>query len=302
VSADRDTTRIVRSWLRADEHESADRVLGAVLDQLDTTPQRGRTLPPLPIMSRFAKLLVGAATLGALTVVGVLLLAGPIANVGPSIPSSGASTEASNPSPSPAIADQWVRGADPRITATVEVPDGWTNTGHAVTTGSGSTHAGISFWTIKTVYADPCSWESSEVVTVPADTGEATSVVSALSTAWEPASGGDPGSAPSLTEPRDATLGGHAGLYAELTPPSATDFVACDGGAYRLWLARDDAARLLQAPGRVLRLWFLEVGSQVLVVDVTYTPVTDQSPEGWDAVLGQLEALIATVEIRSSEE
>ena len=35
-----DTTRIVRSWLRMDEHESADRVLDVVLDSLDATPQR----------------------------------------------------------------------------------------------------------------------------------------------------------------------------------------------------------------------------------------------------------------------
>lgn len=40
MSTDRDTTRIVRSWLRTDEQESADRVLDAVLARLDTTPQR----------------------------------------------------------------------------------------------------------------------------------------------------------------------------------------------------------------------------------------------------------------------
>lgn len=41
MSTDRDTTRIVRSWLEMDESDCADRVLGAVLDRLDTTPQRG---------------------------------------------------------------------------------------------------------------------------------------------------------------------------------------------------------------------------------------------------------------------
>ena len=52
MSTDRNPTRIVRSWLRSDEHESADRVLDAVLDQLDTTHsvvppggRRGGTLP-----------------------------------------------------------------------------------------------------------------------------------------------------------------------------------------------------------------------------------------------------------------
>ena len=42
MSAERDTTRIVRSWLRTDEHESADRVLDTVL----TLPVRRRRLRP----------------------------------------------------------------------------------------------------------------------------------------------------------------------------------------------------------------------------------------------------------------
>ncbi len=40
MSTDRETTRIVRSWLKTDEHESAERLLGTVLDRLDTAPQR----------------------------------------------------------------------------------------------------------------------------------------------------------------------------------------------------------------------------------------------------------------------
>ena len=40
MSIDRDLTDLVRSWLKTDEHESADRVLGAVFDRLDSTPQR----------------------------------------------------------------------------------------------------------------------------------------------------------------------------------------------------------------------------------------------------------------------
>ena len=40
MSTDRELTRIVRSWLQTDEHESANRVLDTVFDRLDTTPQR----------------------------------------------------------------------------------------------------------------------------------------------------------------------------------------------------------------------------------------------------------------------
>jgi Tol biopolymer transport system component len=40
MTTERDAARAVRSWLQTDEHESAERVLGLVLDSLDATPQR----------------------------------------------------------------------------------------------------------------------------------------------------------------------------------------------------------------------------------------------------------------------
>ena len=40
MSTERETTQMVRSWLQTDEHESAERLLGNVLDRLDAFPQR----------------------------------------------------------------------------------------------------------------------------------------------------------------------------------------------------------------------------------------------------------------------
>lgn len=51
MSTDHETTRTVRSWLKSHPDASADRLLDAVLDRLDTTPQRrfawwpARTVP-----------------------------------------------------------------------------------------------------------------------------------------------------------------------------------------------------------------------------------------------------------------
>ena len=42
MHTEQDVSRIVRSWLRADEHESADQVLAIVLDSLDATRSAGR--------------------------------------------------------------------------------------------------------------------------------------------------------------------------------------------------------------------------------------------------------------------
>ncbi len=96
MSANRDVNRIVRSWLRTDEHESADAVLQLVLSRLDTTPQRRSWWPTWRSnrMNTYAKLLAAAAAVLVVAVVGYQFL--PRAG-GP----GGQPTIA--PSPSPAL-------------------------------------------------------------------------------------------------------------------------------------------------------------------------------------------------------
>ncbi|HYN64609.1 MAG TPA: hypothetical protein VES36_08395 [Candidatus Limnocylindrales bacterium] len=83
MSSDRDTTRIVRSWLREDGHENADRVLDLVLDQIDTTPQRRATWWPVrrPLtMNNTIRYGVAAAVLTLATLVGFTLLNNQVGN------------------------------------------------------------------------------------------------------------------------------------------------------------------------------------------------------------------------------
>ena len=63
MATERDVTRIVQSWLRTDEHESADRVLDNVLALLDATPQRRSWWPARRFadMNITAKLATAAA-------------------------------------------------------------------------------------------------------------------------------------------------------------------------------------------------------------------------------------------------
>jgi hypothetical protein len=71
MSADRDVTRIVRSWLHEDAYEDADRILNLVLDEIDTTPQRqaGWLARRIPMLSTYARYgLVAAAVILALAV------------------------------------------------------------------------------------------------------------------------------------------------------------------------------------------------------------------------------------------
>ena len=142
MSTERDTTRIVRSWLRTEENESADRVLGIVLDQLDMTQQRRVTSWParrLPEMNNTAKLALGAAAVVVVTVLGInfLLPGGPrIGGPGstadptaasPSVPASGPPRAPAEGSAIPAGTYVMAPfdGPNDAIRFTVTVPDGW---------------------------------------------------------------------------------------------------------------------------------------------------------------------------------
>jgi hypothetical protein len=96
VSADRDVTRIVRSWLHEDAHEDADRILNLVLDEIDTTPQRranwlARRFPPMN--NNLMRVAVVAAVLVVAVIIGANLLRQP---------SVGGPSESVEPSPSAA--------------------------------------------------------------------------------------------------------------------------------------------------------------------------------------------------------
>ena len=63
MSTDRETTRIVRSWLEEGVTRLPDRVLDAVLDQVPATPQRRSWWPAWRSnqMNTYAKLIATAA-------------------------------------------------------------------------------------------------------------------------------------------------------------------------------------------------------------------------------------------------
>ena len=171
MSAERDTTRIVRSWLRADEHESADRVLQIVLAGLDATPQRrswwpARRFSPMSNPIRFAP-----------AVAAVLALAFVLTRFAPAAPSAGSpgsppARASAVPSPSAAapIADLPVDGdiAPGRYRLAVPASDvhavlslgaGWTAGGGGVSTPSwyvASPIGSISFWIVGNVGTDAC--------------------------------------------------------------------------------------------------------------------------------------------------
>ena len=76
MSTDRDTTRIVRSWLEEGVTALPDRVLDAVLDQVPATPQRRSWWPARRIadMNPIAKFAIAAAAVVVIAIVGLELV------------------------------------------------------------------------------------------------------------------------------------------------------------------------------------------------------------------------------------
>jgi hypothetical protein len=89
MSTDRETTRIVRSWLHEDGHENADRVLDLVLEQIDTTPQRSASwlARRFPIMNNTVRIALTVAAVVVIALVGLTLLT-PGSNIGGGPPES----------------------------------------------------------------------------------------------------------------------------------------------------------------------------------------------------------------------
>ena len=105
ANADRNSDRIVRSWLHEDRHEDATRVLDSVLTDVDTTPQRrsGWTAWRASAMNRFVVVGLGAAAVVAVLLIGSQLLGSPP----PGGPGASASSEPTS------IATSEVAGTEP---------------------------------------------------------------------------------------------------------------------------------------------------------------------------------------------
>ena len=272
MSTDRDTTRIVRSWLSTDEHESADRILDAVLDQLDTTPQRRVTWWParrLPEMNTFARLGIAAAVVAVAALLGLNYLVAP--NVGgpglgdPSPTPTPSPTVPPTPSPTPG----WPEGtleagrhevSHDGVTFSFEVPEGWRSTPGFIESGTFPTdgYRWIMYQQrFNAVATDRCTTASMIVGPSVTDLANAMTAI--------------PGTV--AADPVDATVGGLPAQMVELT---LEPDVPCPLDEF--WLFGRDSA-YPNSPDSTIRVWVFELDG------VRYSIFTDQV--GSDAAAGQ---------------
>ncbi len=92
MSTEHDVARSLRSWLRENRHEDANRVLDAVLTEVDATPQRpaGWLARRIPLMKNTFRIALAAVAVVVVAIIGYQFL-----------PSSGTGGPVATPTPTP---------------------------------------------------------------------------------------------------------------------------------------------------------------------------------------------------------
>ncbi|MBA2264162.1 MAG: hypothetical protein H0W10_05840, partial [Chloroflexi bacterium] len=260
---DRDTTRIVRSWLEEGVTALPDRVLDAVLDQLPTTPQRRITWWParrFQNMNTSVKLGLAAAAVVVAALLGYNYLVAPnVGGPGLDEPTTSATPSAATrqmPTAGDLDAGTYrVSNWDTPRSLTVTVPAGW-NTGDGFI-GKGDVFVGT--WIITHVFEDACHRPESDadalVELVEARTPAA--ITEALA-----AQGGHETVGPSAQ-----TLGGYPAQLLEFRVPADFDIATC-GGIIRLWpgAGPDLSSGQLAFVGQRMDVYVVDLDGEAVVV------------------------------------
>jgi hypothetical protein len=266
-------------WLRTDENESADRVLDAVLDRLDTTPQRRATWWTVwgnPLMnSTTMGFGVGAAALVALVFLGLQLLQGP--NIGGPI-----ATDETSPSPTATATEAaWVPGAalevgrnnlvlgDVRLS--IDVPGGWRKTEFEgmihYSPPSNGHWPWIGFlWPFDSVADDPCAASATPVGPSVDDFANGLTTI--------------PGT--DATEPSDTTIGGIPARFVELT---IHDDIGCSPNTFFLY-GPDSAWP--NSVDSTIRVWVFELDGTRYVI---HSDQVGGDPEVGDMIVNVVESI-----------
>ena len=266
MSADRDHTRIVRSWLEEGVTALPDRVLDAVLDELPTTPQRRVTWWPERRLLRMNKALAFGLGVAAIVIVAILgrsFLAPPGSSVGgpPETP-----TQTPTPAAWPALgtdlaAGTYLSDGPAPVRAIMTVPEGWIACGtgrEAFAACSGPTDiGGVDVLIVANVVSDPC--DRSRALLDPPVGDSVDDLVAALSNlaGFE------------ATEPVDITLDGFAGKEFELKAPAVP---GCALGSSGLGTWTRPGGTNGVGPGEVNLLRIVDADGLRIMIAAAYQP------------------------------
>lgn len=293
MSTDRDTTRVVRSWLEEGVAALPDRVLDAVLDQVPATPQRRSFWQARRFahVNKFAPAAIAAAAVVVVAVVGYNLLprdggtgepASPVPTTGqtaaPSAPASPGTSAAPGPQtvtlrpfdgpegfgmcPKTEVAVDCVE--DPRdnsMTFTLELPAGWAEVQAWVepedSPMGSELGAGLLITRGSWLYSEPC--RPDETVNPDIEVGPTVDdFVEAL----------DAHPKLDVSVPMLKEVGGYPGTSMRLTVPD--DISTCEH--YR----PIEETMYAQGPGHIWDLWIVDVNGIRVVIQANQSRATTE--------------------------
>jgi hypothetical protein len=298
MSAERDETRIVRSWLEEGVTALPDRVLDSVLDQLSTTPQRRATWWPVRrnrSMTSSMRLVTAAlAVAGIIAIGGYAMLNAPVSPGTEGSPTPSAS-------PTNAATYQLYRSEPfvlkPRRYAvdakfespfTFTVPANWTGLEHssgfalliktqnARPFGTVPNLALLGFYKIVGAFADPCI---DEAPLDPAPQG-----IDGFVAALRSEVGVDAGPV------TDTTLGGLPAKTFDLT--TSIDYESCPNDPASLWTFNDVGTHTYHEnnTGGRSRLWLVDVHGTLILINAELTELaTDADSEELDRMVESIQ-------------
>lgn len=292
MDAEKDVTRIVRTWLRTDDRASADAVLERVLFELDTTPQHRawNLVGTLGEMGRRARLAVALASAALVVIVAGSLwraLDGP-AGVGasPSTPSTvrpSSSTAAGRAPQQSVLPGGRVRLGDGGIRFSIEVPGGWEGFADAHDNYIGRSVVGpqgaeaVIFWTTYPA-GGRVAYECHYLRSRPAATSatELAALVAQVS-GTEVVSG-----------PADLTIDG---LPAKRVTILVREDVGCDPGFFFTYPNGWGGALWPETePGDMVTVWIVDVRGELLFLEAK------TKPDAGAGLIEQIETIVGSIQ------
>lgn len=287
MSTDRETTRIVRSWLDEGVTQLPDRVLDAVLDQVPATPQRRATWWPVRrYQSMNTMLKFGLAA----TVVAIAALFG-VNYLGANVGGPGLADPTPSPAPTPvtALAGQEdlaagrysiASGISMRVTAAV--PNGWSAVGSWGVRGPLGYEApdgsGIRFYTVGNLLNNPSSY--ADGLQDPPVGPTVDDLIEAIVEQAEWTS----------STPSDTTIGGYQAKHVRITIPDGAELDPREiGGAFYLFQDEGSGQIWGLEVGQMFDVYVVDVDGERLVLDAFHypgTPETDRT--ALDAVVDSI--------------
>jgi hypothetical protein len=292
MSAERDVPRIVRSWLREEERDSADRVLEIVLSRLDSTPQRRSWWPARRSiqMNRLYQAALAVAAVLIVAVVGYNLLPGrgPSAGASPASPSPattlGSTAAPSVPEvpPSGEIPTGRYAWSWPGGRLVTRIAPGWTSIqGGAALARYGGTQAEVTFDTwfpgsrneFSQVYTDACGRDGYLAAVGPTVTDLITALDEQLSTDAVPfGRGGGPST-------HFVTASGIPVDFIELVASEGLDINSCRVPAFQIFADPAETGFLALREGFSAKVWVLDVDGERIVFSSVVGP--DATEAAW---------------------